>query len=154
MGPMPYPALNSLFDGLLPAGLHHYWKADFDRELTDGAIAVHEVHGPQVPNFVSLMHLYPLDGAVQRVGADDTAFINRDVKFVHIIAGIDTDSANMPARRTWVRDYWSALHPHSAGISYVNFLMDEGEDRIKATYRGNYGRLSAAKRAWRPFAFD
>ena len=150
MGPLPYPALNSLFDALLPAGLNHYWKADFDRELTDAAIAVHEQHGPLVPNFQSLMHLYPLNGAVQAVGADETAFRNRDVKFVHIIAGIDPELENMPARTAWVRDYWSALHPHSAGGSYVNFLMDEGQDRIKATYGGNYRRLANAKRNWDP----
>jgi FAD/FMN-containing dehydrogenase len=150
MGPLPYPALNGLFDALLPAGLHHYWKADFDRELTDAAIAVHEQHGPQVPNFLSLMHLYPMNGAVQQVGANETAFSHRDVKFAHIIAGVDTDPENMPARKTWVRDYWSALHPHSAGGAYVNFLMDEGQDRIKATYQGNYPQLAAAKRTWDP----
>jgi hypothetical protein len=147
---MPYPALNSLFDALLPAGLQHYWKADFDRELTDAAIAVHEEYGPRVPNFLSLMHLYPLNGAVQNVAAGDTAFSYRDVKFVHIIAGIDTEAANMPAHTAWVRDYWSALRPHSAGGAYVNFLMDEGQDRIKATYRDNYARLAATKRTWDP----
>jgi FAD/FMN-containing dehydrogenase len=149
-GPMPYPAMNAMFDALLPPGLQHYWKADFDRELTDDAIAAHLDHGPRVPNFLSLMHLYPLDGAVQRVGAADTAFAHRDVDFVHIIAGIDPDPANMPAHTAWVRDYWTALHPHSAGGAYVNFLMDEGQDRIRATYRDNYPRLAAAKRTWDP----
>lgn len=150
MGPVPYPALNSMFDALLPAGLHHYWKADFVGELTDEAIAVHAEHGAKVPNFMSLMHLYPLDGAVHRVAPDATAFSHRDVKFVHIIAGVDADPTNMPAHTTWVRDYWSALHPLSAGGAYVNFLMDEGQSRIKAAYRQNYPRLAAIKRAWDP----
>jgi FAD/FMN-containing dehydrogenase len=150
-GPRPYPALNSLFDPLLPAGLHHYWKADFDRDLTDEAIAIHTEHGPQVPNFLSLMHLYPLDGAVHDVASDTTAFNYRDVKFAHIIAGVDTDPANMPAHTAWVRDYWNALHPHSAGGAYVNFMMDdEGNDRIQATYRDNYPRLAALKRQYDP----
>jgi len=148
MGPMPYPVLNRLFDALTPAGLNHYWKADFDRELSDAAIAVHEQFGPRVPNVPSLMHLYPLTGAVQRVGADETAFSHRDVKFVHIIAGMDPAREPMPARTAWVREYWSALQPHSAGGSYVNFLMDEGQHRIQATYQGNYARLTAAKRTW------
>ncbi len=148
MGPLPYPALNSLFDALAPAGLNHYWKADFDRELSDAAIAVHEGFGPRVPNVPSLMHLYPLTGAVQDVGADETAFSHRDVQFVHIIAGMDPELEQMPARTAWVRDYWSALHPHSAGVSYVNFLMDEGQSRIAATYPGNYARLAAVKGAW------
>jgi FAD/FMN-containing dehydrogenase len=149
-GPIPYPALNSLFDALLPAGLQHYWKADFDYELTDEAIRIHAEHGAQVPNFMSLMHLYPLDGAVQDVAKDATAFSHRDVKFAHIIAGIDTDLANMPARRDWVRAYWSALHNESAGGAYLNFLMDEGQDRIRATYRDNYARLLDVKRTYDP----
>ncbi len=149
-GPIPYPALNSMFDALLPPGLHHYWKADFDADLSDEAIAIHHEHGSKVPNFLSLMHLYPLDGAVHDLANDATAFSYRDVRFAHIIAGIDTDPANMPAHRDWVRAYWSALHPHSAGGAYVNFLMEEGQDRIKTTYRANYPRLVDIKRTWDP----
>jgi FAD/FMN-containing dehydrogenase len=150
MGPIPYPALNAMFDALLPPGLQHYWKADFDTELTDAAIDVHTRFGPKVPNFLSLMHLYPLDGAVHDVPAEATAFSYRDVEFVHIIAGIDPDPANMSAHTAWVRDYWSTLHPHSAGGAYVNFLMDEGQDRIRTTYRANYARLAEVKRRWDP----
>jgi len=149
-GPISYPALNSLFDDLLPHGLHHYWKADFVEELTDEAIAIHSQHGPDVPNFMSLMHLYPLDGAVQDVDSGATAFNHRNVRFAHIIAGIDTDGENLPAHRDWVRTYWSALHPHSSEAGYVNFLMDEGQDRIKATYGDNYERLAAIKSTWDP----
>lgn len=149
-GPIPYPALNSLFDDLLPHGLHHYWKADFVDELTDEAISIHTRHGPDVPNVMSLVHIYPLDGAVHDVDSDATAFSHRDVKFAHIIAGIDADGANLPVHRDWVRTYWSALHPHSAEGAYVNFLMDEGQDRIRATYRDNYKRLASVKRDWDP----
>ncbi len=149
-GPIPYPALNSLFDDLLPHGLHHYWKADFVKELTDDAIEIHAECGPEVPNFHSLMHLYPLDGAVQDIASDATAFAHRDVKFTHIIAGIDSDGERMPEHRDWVRRYWSALHPHSDGGAYVNFLMNEGQDRIRATYRDNYPRLARVKAAWDP----
>jgi UDP-N-acetylenolpyruvoylglucosamine reductase len=149
-GPIPYPALNSMFDALLPAGLQHYWKADFDRDLSDEAIAVHQEHGSQVPNFMSLMHLYPLNGAVQEMRSDETAFSYRDANFSHIIAGIDAEAANMPAHTSWVRNYWEALRPYSAGGNYVNFLMDEGQDRIKASYRDNYSRLAETKRKWDP----
>jgi FAD/FMN-containing dehydrogenase len=150
MGPLPYPALNSLFDALLPPGLQHYWKADVDNELSDAAIAIHTEYGPRVPNFHSLMHLYPLDGAVQDVDRDATAFGGRDARFSHIIAGIDTEPANMPAHREWVREYWTALHPHSTGGAYVNFLMDEGQERVKATYRDLYPRLQAVKDEYDP----
>jgi hypothetical protein len=139
-----------MFDDLLPHGLQHYWKADFARDLTDEAIAVHAQHGPQVPNFRSLMHIYPLDGAVQEVGKDDTAFTYRDVSFTHIIAGIDDGPEQMAAITDWVRNYWSELHPLSAGGAYINFLMDEGQDRIRATYLDNYPKLVAAKRRWDP----
>jgi FAD/FMN-containing dehydrogenase len=149
-GPIPYPALNAMFDDLLPHGLHHYWKADFVEELTDEAIAIHAQHGPDVPNFHSLMHLYPLDGAVHDVAPDGTAFSHRTVKFAHIIAGIDSDAANLPAHRDWVRAYWSALHPHSSEASYVNFMMDEGQDRVRATYGENYDRLARIKATWDP----
>jgi FAD/FMN-containing dehydrogenase len=149
-GPIPYPALNSLFDALLPRGLHHYWKADYDREITDDMIEVHGQFGPQISTVESLVHIYPLDGAVHDVASDATAYAYRDVTFVHIIAGIDANSENMPDHRTWVRDYWSALHPYSAGGAYVNFLMDEGNDRVKATYRDNYSQLETAKAKWDP----
>jgi FAD/FMN-containing dehydrogenase len=150
MGPMPYPVLNSLFDALLPPGLHHYWKADFVKELTDDAIAIHVEYGPRVPNYMSLMHLYPLDGAVHDVPSDGAAYSHRDMKFTHIIAGIDSEPDNMPAHRDWVRSYWSALHPHSTDGAYVNFMMDEGQDRIRATYGANYARLAELKRKHDP----
>jgi FAD/FMN-containing dehydrogenase len=149
-GPLPYPALNSMFDALLPYGLQHYWKADYIGELSDDAIGVHATYGPHVPNFFSLMHLYPLDGAIQEVPSSAMAYAQRDAQFVHIIAGIDSDPANMPANTQWVRNYWSDLHPYSTGAAYVNFLMDEGQDRIRATYRANYPRLVEEKRAWDP----
>jgi FAD/FMN-containing dehydrogenase len=149
-GPIPYPTLNSMFDALLPFGMHHYWKADFVEELTDEAIAIHTQLGPQVPNVASLMHLYPLDGAVHDVAPDATAYRHRNVKFAHIIVGADSDGANLPAHRDWVREYWSALHPHSSEASYVNFMMDEGQDRVRATYGQNYARLAEIKAAWDP----
>ena len=90
---------------------------------------------------MSFMHLYPLDGAVQRVESHETAYSYRDARFVHIIAGVDSEPAAMPAHTSWVQDYWTALHPLSAGGAYVNFLLEEGEDRVRATYRSNYKRL-------------
>jgi FAD/FMN-containing dehydrogenase len=149
-GLIPYPALNSMFDALLPSGLHHYWKADYVNDLSDEAIAIHGEYGPQVPTVPSLMHIYPLDGAPHDVSDADTAYSHRDATFVHIIAGVDDDPAMMPAHQEWVRSYWSALHPHSSGGTYVNFLMDEGPERIKATYRDNYPRLASIKARWDP----
>ncbi len=150
LGPVPYPALQSMFDALVPPGLNHYWKADFVGDLSDKMIAQHIQYGPKVPTVHSVMHIYPLDGAVHDVGPDDTAFSYRDVKFAHIIAAISPDPADMTGYRDWVRDYWNALHPLSAGGAYVNFLMDEGEDRIAGSYRGNLARLAEIKERYDP----
>jgi FAD/FMN-containing dehydrogenase len=147
---MPYPVLQSLFDGLLPHGLHHYWKADFIGDLTDEMIAEHVKFGPRIPTVNSAVHIYPMDGAIHDVGPSDTAFAYRDVRYVHILAAVKPDPAPLPAYREWVRDYWAALHPHSAGGSYVNFLMEEGDERIAASYGGNQERLAAIKAKYDP----
>jgi FAD/FMN-containing dehydrogenase len=150
VGPMPFPALQSAFDGLVPPGLQNYWKADFVKDLSDEIIAVHVKHGPGVPTVNTALHIYPVDGAVHRVGKDETAFSYRDAGYVHVIAAIYPDPADTPKNMAWVRDYWSELHPYSAGGAYVNFMMDEGEDRIAATYRENYQRLAAIKKKYDP----
>jgi len=148
--PMPFPALQSAFDVLVPPGLFHYWKADFVGDLSDEIIAGHVEHGPKIPTVSSAMHIYPVSGAAGRVGPDETAFSYRDANYVHVIAAMYPDAGDTPRYRDWVREYWSALHPYSAGGAYVNFLMDEGEDRIRATYRGNYDRLAALKAKYDP----
>lgn len=148
--PTTYPALNKMFDAAHPFGHHHYWKADFVNELTDDVVAVHERFGPAFPNPMSIAHVYPMNGAVQDVAPDATAFSYRDVNFVHVIGGVDPDPARMPERIEWARSYWSALHPHTARGAYVNFLMEEGDERIRSTYRDNYPRLTHVKRTWDP----
>ncbi|MEJ2705140.1 MAG: BBE domain-containing protein [Sedimentisphaerales bacterium] len=65
-----------------------------------------------------------------------------------VIFGVDPDPANAEKVTRWAKDYWQATHPYSAGGAYVNFMMEEGQDRIEATYRGNYGRLAAVKRKY------
>jgi FAD/FMN-containing dehydrogenase len=150
LGPMPFPALQSLFDWLLPPGLQWYWRGDFVNELSDEAIAEHVEHGSHAPTLLSLMHLYPIDGAAGRVGRNDTAFSYRDAVWSMVIAGIDPDPANRERIIAWTKTYWDALHPYSAGGAYVNFLMDEGQPRIRATYRDNYERLVAIKGRYDP----
>ena len=150
VGPMPYPALNTLFDPLLPAGLQHYWKASFDRNLSDEAIAVHADHGARVPAIQCAVHLYPIDGAVQRVGADETAFAYRDVNFSPVIAGMWESPADNTANIAWVRGYHQALEPYSAEGGYINFMDGDDQSRIKANYRGNYQRLAAIKASYDP----
>jgi FAD/FMN-containing dehydrogenase len=147
---MPFTALQSAFDALYPAGLQWYWRADFFNEISDAAIDVHLKYGNELPTGHSTMHLYPIDGAVSRVAEDATAFAYRDGGWAGVIVGVDPDPANAPRISQWARDYWQALHPTSAGGAYVNFLMNEGQDRVMASYRGNYQRLAELKRRYDP----
>jgi FAD/FMN-containing dehydrogenase len=154
VGPMPYPALQSAFDSLYPPGLLWYWKADFVRTLPDEAIDRHVEHGSRLPTTLSGMHLYPIDGAAHRVGASDTAWSYRDAHWVEVVAGIDPDPANRDRIVKWSRDYWEGLHPYAEAGAYVNFMMhDEGQERVKATYRDNYERLAAIKKTYDPDNF-
>ena len=138
VGPMPYPMLQSMFDPIYPPGLQMYWKADFVKELSDEAIALHKKYGSELPTMLSIMHLYPINGAAHRVGKHDTPWAYRDATWAQVIVGVDPDPANNARIISWAREYWEALHPFSAGGAYVNFMMEEGEDRVKATYGDNY----------------
>jgi FAD/FMN-containing dehydrogenase len=148
--PMPFTVLQSAFDGLYPAGLQWYWRADFFNEISDTAIDVHVKYGEQLPTGHSTMHMYPIDGAASRVPADATPFAYRDGGWAGVIVGVDPDPANAGLISQWARDYWQELHPTSAGGAYVNFMMDEGQDRVKASYRANYGRLTQVKKRYDP----
>ncbi len=152
-GPMPFPMLQGMFDGLYPAGLQWYWKGDFFKELSDEAIALHIEHSKNLPTMHSSMHLYPINGAAHKVSNTETPWSYRDAVWSEVIVGVDPDPANAGLITEWARAYWEALHPHSAGGAYVNFMMEEGEDRIQATYQGNYARLSAVKAKYDPENF-
>ena len=146
--PMPFTVLQSAFDALYPAGLQWYWRADMFTEISDAAIEVHLRYGAQLPTGHSTMHMYPIDGAASRVPTDATAFAYRDGGWAGVIVGVDPDPANAGLISQWARDYWTELHPTSAGGAYVNFLQDEGQDRVKASYRGNFERLTQVKRRY------
>ncbi|HKA98057.1 MAG TPA: FAD-binding oxidoreductase [Streptosporangiaceae bacterium] len=147
---MPFTALQSASDAKYPAGLYWYWKADFFRQISDEAIDVHVKYGEQLPTGHSIMHLYPIDGAASRVPAGATAFAYRDGGWAGVIVGVDPDPANSERIARWAQDYWADLHPTSPGGAYINFMMAEGEDRIMASYRGNYDRLAQVKRRYDP----
>jgi FAD/FMN-containing dehydrogenase len=151
VGPIPHPALQSMFDALYPPGLQWYWRADFFNELSNDAIAQHIRFGQALPTMHSTMHLYPTNGAASRIGKSDTAWNYRDAKWAEVIVGVDPDPANNEKIISWTKSYYDALHPYSAGGAYVNFLMgDEGEDRVKKTYGDNYERLVAIKNKYDP----
>ncbi len=153
VGPLPQPVLNSMFDGLYPPGHLWYWRADYVNDLSEEAIAMHKKFGTNIPTMQSSMHLYPINGKASRVGNKDTAWSYRDSTWACVIVGVDPDPANREKITKWTKDYWEALHPYSAGGAYVNFMMDEGQERIKATYRGNYERLAQIKKKYDPDNF-
>jgi FAD/FMN-containing dehydrogenase len=147
---MPFPALQTAFDALYPKGDQWYWRADFVNEIPDEAVAAHARFGPEMPSGQSTMHLYPIDGAAHDPGNSDTAWAYRDANWGSVFAGVDPDPANAAAIRDWCVDYFEALHPYSAGGAYVNMMMDEGQERVKASYGDNYERLTRIKAEYDP----
>jgi FAD/FMN-containing dehydrogenase len=150
VGAMPHSALQSAFDGLYPPGDQWYWRADFVKEIPDEAVDLHARFGAEMPTLQSTMHLYPVDGAAHDVGSADTAWSYRDATWNAVFAGVDRDPANVSAIRRWSIEYQEALHPHSAGGAYVNMMMEEGQERVRASYRENYDRLARIKATYDP----
>lgn len=151
IGIMPFPMLQSIFDPLLPPGLNMYWKADFIKDLPVEAINLSVEHARLLPTLLSLVHFYPINGVAAKRGKKDTAFSYRDAVYAMVIVGVDPDPVNNEIITKWTRDYYDAFHKFSAGGAYVNFMMDdEGDERIKATYRENYNRLARIKKRYDP----
>ncbi|WP_372975733.1 FAD-binding oxidoreductase [Muriicola sp.] len=151
VGGMPYPSIQTLFDGLMPPGLQWYWRADHFNDLNEEISAQHLKYGSQIPTPLSQMHLYPISGAAARVGNTETPWAYRDAKYAGVIVGVDPDPKNAAKITQWCQDYWEALHPFSAGGAYPNFLMnDEGQERVKMSYKHNYDRLKTIKKAYDP----
>jgi len=154
MGEMPFPAMQGLFDPFFPKGLQWYWKGDFVASLTDEAIDTHIARAADAPSELSLMHLYPIDGAVHRVAKDATAWSTRDARWSMVIAGISADRQQAEALTTWGRAYWAAIHPFNLDGAYVNFMMDdEVQGRVQASYGDNYTRLTSVKAKYDPENF-
>jgi FAD/FMN-containing dehydrogenase len=147
---MPHPALQSAFDGLYPKGEQWYWRADFVKEVPDEAVREHARFGEALPTMKSTMHLYPVDGAAHDLSPSDTAWSYRDATWATVYAGVDPDPGQVESIRKWSIDYFEALHPYSAGGAYVNMMMDEGQDRVRASYRDNYDRLAQTKGRYDP----
>ena len=150
VGRVPYPAINAAFDGLFPKGIRQYWKGNFVKDLTDDAIAAHVEHGARTPTVSSTMHLYPIDGACHRVGADETAFGHRDANFSMVVVSAWEDPADDEANTEWVRQYSAAIAPHSEPGGYINFMAADDDDRVPANYGDNYARLVDVKRRYDP----
>ena len=150
VGRMPLRDLNAAFDGLYSPGDQWYWRGDFFNELADDAIVRNREWNDRTPTWKSGSHLYPVDGAARDVPVEDTAYAYRDATWSQVIIAVDPDPAGAGAIRDWAIGYWEALHPYSAGGAYVNFMMDEGQARVRATYGPNYERLARVKATFDP----
>ncbi len=150
VGPIPMPVLQTMFDALYPAGIQSYWKADFFETIADETLEIHYEFGKNLPTMLSTMHVYPVDGAAAKVDKHATAWNFRDAHWSIVIVGVDPYAANNDKIINWAKDYWNALHPYSMGGAYVNFLMDEGDERVKATYGENYEKLVGIKTKYDP----
>jgi FAD binding domain/Berberine and berberine like len=148
--PMPHSALQGAFDPVYPKGDQWYWRADFVKEIPDEAVELHSKWGQAMPTWKSTMHLYPIDGAAHDLSSSDTAWSYRDANWGAVFAGVDPEPANVGAIGEWSRGYQEALHPYSAGGAYVNMMMDEGQERVRASYRDNYDRLARIKATYDP----
>lgn len=150
-GEMPFPALQSMFDPFFPPGLQWYWKGAYVSDLPEGAIDAHIAQIEQAPSPLSLMHLYPVDGAAAEVDREATAWVARDARWSMVIAGVDPDPAKAEALKGWARRYWEAVRPYTSEGGYVNFLMgEEDEARVAAAYGRNYARLAEIKAKYDP----
>jgi len=150
VGTLPQPVLQGMFDAIYPSGLQWYWRADFVKDLSDEAIAKHVTFAKDLPTMHSTMHLYPVNGKSSHVNNKDTTWNYRNATWAMVIVGVDPDPINKEKITIWTKNYWEALHPYSMGGAYINFMMDEGEDRVKATYGENFKRLVLLKNKYDP----
>jgi FAD/FMN-containing dehydrogenase len=125
-------------------------EADFVRTVSDEAIALHLKYAAKMPTAESTMHLYPIHGAAGRVKKTATPWWHRVAVWAEAIVGVDGDPATKEEITAWAKEYWSALHPHSLGGAYINFMMEGGDERIRATYGKNYERLAKIKKRYDP----
>ncbi|HEY2543469.1 MAG TPA: FAD-binding oxidoreductase [Gaiellaceae bacterium] len=150
VGEVPLPAINGAFDGLYCHGDQWYWRSHYLDEISDDLVAVQTEWAERMPTWKSGTHIYNADGAAAKVGNDETAWAYRDARWVQVIIGVDPDPATASALREWTVGYSEAVKPHAMAGGYVNMMMDDGADRVRASYRDNYPRLARVKRAYDP----
>ena len=150
LGPMPYTALQSMFDPLVPKGIYGYAKSDyFDAippEMVDDMVA----WARKKPGPMAMAHLNHFGGAMSRIANDATPFAHRDALFAFSPDALWDNAEETEAHVNWAKGYWQALRSYSPRGSYINFLTDEGQERVRESYQGNYDRLVQIKRKYDP----
>jgi FAD/FMN-containing dehydrogenase len=148
--PKPFTAHQQMFDPSFRHGCWYYVRSCDVAELSDEVIDVVVEHGRRISSPLSSIALWQMGGAVARVGEDETAFHGRSAGFTFNINGNTATADGFEEQRQWARDYWSALAPFHTSV-YVNFLMEEGEARVREAYGdAKYERLRTLKRMYDP----
>lgn len=150
---IPYLQIQSAGDSLFPRGRRYYWKAQFLREISDGAIEALLDAYAKAPNHSSLLVFQQVGGAIARLPASHSPYANRNAALDCFPIAIWDDPADDEANIGWARELWSALRPFSTGGVYANNLGDEGEERVRDAYGANYARLAAIKKQYDPTNF-
>jgi FAD/FMN-containing dehydrogenase len=147
----PYMAHQGMFDASVPHGLRYYWKSGYLGPLSDAIIETLVAHAWQAPSPTSYTILFHLGGAIRRVDGAATAFEDRSAEHALNINAVWADAPATEQLIAWARSFWEAVYPLSTGGVYVNFLGEEGEDRVRAAYGSDkYLRLAALKRTYDP----
>jgi hypothetical protein len=148
--PKPYVEHQAMFDPSFPHGWWYYMRACDVAELTDDVIDITADHSMRIDSPLTAFPIWQLGGALARVDEDETAFNGRGAGHTFNITAVTEAAEGFDAERQWSRDFWSALEPYHTSV-YVNFLMDEGEERIRQAYGPRkYDRLKALKARWDP----
>jgi FAD/FMN-containing dehydrogenase len=148
--PKPFLQNQAMFDPSFPRGWWYYMRACDVAELSDEVIDTTVEHSLRIRSPRTAFPIWQRGGASARVGEGETAFGGRDAAFTFNITAMTEGPEGFEEEREWARGLWSALEPHHTSV-YVNFLMDEGEERVRAAYGAEkYNRLKALKRKWDP----
>ncbi|MCV2491928.1 FAD-binding oxidoreductase [Geodermatophilus sp. YIM 151500] len=147
---MSYCEVQQAFDADFPDGILNYWKSSNIRELTDDAIETMVAFMAASPSLRPMVIIDQFGGAVARVPDDATAFGHRDAAYDLIIAAIWSAPGEQEAHIDWARRFWEAMQPHASGDVYVNYLSEEGQDRVRDAYGHHYARLVDLKRRYDP----
>src|SRR6266496_922230 len=151
--PKPFVDHQAMFDPSFPRGWWYYFRSADLAELSDEVIDIVADRAPRMTSNLTAFPIFQLGGAIARVGEDETAFTGRGAGFTININATTATAEGFDAEREWSRSFWAALEPHHAGV-YVNFLMEEGEDRVRQAYgEAKYDRLKALKRTYDPDNF-
>jgi FAD/FMN-containing dehydrogenase len=150
LAPIPYTALQSMFDPLLPKGICSYSKSDYFDTIPSAMVDDMIAWAERKPMPLSMTHLNHFGGAMSRIPNDATPFAHRDAIFAFSQDAFWDNPADTEANVQWVKDTWQAMRSYSPRGAYINFMADEGEDRVHESYQGNYDRLVRIKRTYDP----